>query len=78
MAQLIVGLDIGTSAVRAAELDTGPSRPVLVTYGQVGLPPGSVVDGEVRDRAAVTEAIRASVLKCLFMGRVSSLGSGMK
>ncbi|MDA8057200.1 MAG: type IV pilus assembly protein PilM [Actinomycetota bacterium] len=57
MAQLIVGLDIGTSAVRAAELDTGPSRPVLVTYGQVGLPPGSVVDGEVRDRAAVTEAI---------------------
>lgn len=57
MAQLIVGLDIGTSAVRAAELDTSPSRPVLVTYGQVGLPPGSVVDGEVHDAAAVTEAV---------------------
>jgi type IV pilus assembly protein PilM len=57
MAQLIVGLDIGTSAVRAAELDTSPSRPVLVTYGQVGLPPGAVVDGEVHEAAAVTEAV---------------------
>jgi type IV pilus assembly protein PilM len=58
MAQLIVGLDIGTSAVRAAELDVGPSQPVLHTYGQVGLPPGAVVDGEVRDGGAVSEALR--------------------
>ena len=57
MAQLTVGLDIGTSAVRAAELDVGQSRPVLRTYGQVGLPPGSLVDGEIRDVSAVTEAI---------------------
>jgi type IV pilus assembly protein PilM len=58
MAQLTVGLDIGTSAVRAAELDVGHARPVLHTYGQVGLPPGSLVDGEIRDVSAVTEAIR--------------------
>jgi type IV pilus assembly protein PilM len=57
MAQVIVGLDIGTSAVRAAELDVAPSRPVLLTYGQVGLPPGSIVDGEIHDRTAVAEAI---------------------
>jgi type IV pilus assembly protein PilM len=57
MAQLTVGLDIGTSAVRAAELDVGHTRPVLHTYGQVGLPPGSLVDGEIRDVSAVTEAI---------------------
>ncbi len=57
MAQLIVGLDIGTSAVRAAELDVGHNPPVLHTYGQVGLPPGSLVDGEIRDSSAVTEAI---------------------
>jgi type IV pilus assembly protein PilM len=57
MAQLTVGLDIGTSAVRAAELENGHGRPVLHTYGQVGLPPGSLVDGEIRDGAAVTEAI---------------------
>ena len=57
MAQ-VVGLDIGTSAVRAAELDLGPTPPVLVTYGQVGLPPGAIVDGEVRDVHAVADAIR--------------------
>ncbi len=57
MAQLTVGLDIGTSAVRAAEIDVGHARPVLHTYGQVGLPPGSLVDGEIRDVSAVTEAI---------------------
>ncbi len=58
MAQLVVGLDIGTSAVRAAELDVSHSRPVLLTYGQVGLPPASLVDGEIRDGSAVTEALR--------------------
>jgi len=57
MAQMTVGLDIGTSAVRAAELDVSRPRPVLHTYGQVGLPPGSMVDGEIRDVSAVTEAI---------------------
>jgi len=57
MAQLTVGLDIGTSAVRAAELDVSHGRPVLQTYGQVGLPPGSLVEGEIRDASAVTEAI---------------------
>ena len=57
MAQLVVGLDIGTSAVRAAELDLSHSSPVLLAYGQVGLPPGSLVDGEIRDASAVSEAI---------------------
>ena len=57
MARLIVGLDIGTSAVRAAEIDTSKSTPVLLTYGQVGLPPGSLVDGEIRDSTSVAEAI---------------------
>ncbi len=58
MAQLTVGLDIGTSAVRAAELDVSHSRPVLQTYGQVGLPPGSLVDGEIRDVSSVSAAIK--------------------
>ena len=57
MARLTIGLDIGTSAVRAAELDLSKDRPVLMTYGQVGLPPGSVVNGEIRDAISVTEAI---------------------
>jgi type IV pilus assembly protein PilM len=59
VAQRIVGLDIGTSAVRAVELtvDSG-SRPVLEAFGQVGLPPGAVTDGEVRDRSQVVHALQ--------------------
>ncbi len=58
MAQ-VVGLDIGTSAVRAAELEFGSGAPVLVAFGQVGLPPGAIVDGEVQDLSAVSDAIAA-------------------
>ena len=58
MADLIVGLDIGTSAVRAAELDVSSKPPKLLNYGQIGLPPGSVVNGEIHDATAVSEAVR--------------------
>jgi type IV pilus assembly protein PilM len=57
VSKVAVGLDIGTSAVRAAELDVSKAHPTLLTYGQVGLPPGSLVDGEIRDTTAVGEAI---------------------
>jgi type IV pilus assembly protein PilM len=59
MVQRIVGLDIGTSALRAVELvvDHG-TRPVIEAFGQVGLPPGAVVGGEIRDPSQVTAALR--------------------
>jgi type IV pilus assembly protein PilM len=53
-----VGLDIATSAVRAVELDVGARPPELMRFGQVGLTPGSVVEGEVHDVAAVATALR--------------------
>jgi len=59
MGERIVGLDIGTSALRAVELVVEDGRrPVLEAFGQVGLPPGVVANGEVRDRAEVASAIR--------------------
>ncbi len=59
MAQRIVGLDIGTSAVRAVELTVAEgARPVLEAFGQVGLPHGAIVDGEVRDPNGVAQALR--------------------
>jgi len=58
MARRIVGLDIGTSAIRAVELTVGDgTRPVLEAFGQVGLRPGTIVDGEVRDRTRAVEAL---------------------
>jgi type IV pilus assembly protein PilM len=56
--QQVVGLDIGTSAVRAAELEFGSGAPKLVAFGQVGLPPGAILDGEVKDIPVVADAIR--------------------
>jgi type IV pilus assembly protein PilM len=53
-----IGLDIGSSAVRAAEVAVGQSGTQVRRFAQVGLPPGAVVEGEVRDEAAVAEAIR--------------------
>ena len=57
MAERVVGLDVGTHAVRVADVEPGP-RPVLRAFGQVDLPPGAVRAGEVVDTAAVAEAIR--------------------
>lgn len=43
MARKIVGLDIGTTAVRVAELSVRRGRVVLDRLGQHGLPQGAVV-----------------------------------
>ncbi len=57
-ARSAVGLDIGTSGVRAAEVVFGRGGPTLARLGQVALPPGAVRDGEVVDQQAVSAAVR--------------------
>ena len=52
-----VGLDIGASAVRLAHLGGTASSATLLNFGQVALPQGAVVDGEIRDPGPVSEAI---------------------
>lgn len=58
----VIGLDIGTTAVRAAELETSGSRPgavpTLLRYAEVPLPHGAVRDGEVVEQPTVTAALR--------------------
>lgn len=58
MASTAIGLDIGTSGVRAAELSFGKGGVTLEKFGQVALPEGAVRDGEVLDGPAVTAAVR--------------------
>jgi len=54
-----IGLDIGSSAIRAAEVVvSGDGKRSLRRYGQVGLPRGYVVDGEINNPVGVTEALR--------------------
>lgn len=57
-ARTAVGLDIGTSSVRAAELAFGRGGTTLTRFGQVALPEGAVRAGEVVDSQAVTRAIK--------------------
>jgi type IV pilus assembly protein PilM len=52
-----IGLDIGSTAVRAAELTEG-SPPSVVRAAQVPLPVGAVENGEVKDVEAVAEVLR--------------------
>jgi type IV pilus assembly protein PilM len=65
----LIGLDIGTSAVRAAEVRLGRTRPVLVRFGQVALPVGAVEAGEVVDAPAVAAAIKRLWREVGFKGR---------
>jgi type IV pilus assembly protein PilM len=57
MAGGAVGLDIGASAVRVAHVTGGRGSASLVGFGQIALPQGAVVDGEIRDQGVVSEAI---------------------
>lgn len=58
MASQVIGLDVGTNAVRAVELSLGRGLPVVRRMAQVALPRGAVVAGEVVDPPAVTAALK--------------------
>jgi type IV pilus assembly protein PilM len=53
-----VGLDIGSSAVKAVELKAAGRAFKVATYGSEPLPPDSIVDGAIIDGAAVADAIK--------------------
>lgn len=53
-----IGLDIGTSVVRAVELSFGRGGLTLERFGQVVLPEGAVRDGEVVDPEPVVYCVR--------------------
>jgi len=52
-----VGLDIGSSSIKAVILDAGRRGTRLVHFGIEYLPPQAIVDGALMDRAAVVEAL---------------------
>jgi type IV pilus assembly protein PilM len=69
-----IGLDIGTSGVRAAELVFGKAGITLEKFGQVALPNGAVRDGEVIDVDAVAEAIKQLWAHTKFSGKKVVVG----
>ena len=63
-AKALVGLDIGSSAVKAVELKPAGKGYRVTGFGTEPLPQDSIVDGAIIDAAAVADAIRR-----LFEGR---------
>lgn len=57
MAGPAIGLDIGTSALRAAQVSKTRGGYSLGSFAQIALPAGAVADGEIRDAGAVSQAI---------------------
>ena len=76
MATRAVGLDVGTSAVRAVEVVLGREQPTMSRFGQVALPAGAVRDGEVADPPAVASAIRRLWKEVGFRTRQVIVGVG--
>src|SRR5574341_1233607 len=54
----LVGLDIGTSSVKAVQLQRSGKRCRLVALGIAPLHPETIVDGLIMDADTVTNAIR--------------------
>lgn len=71
-----IGLDIGTTAVRAAEIEFASDRGTLVGYAEVALPLGAIRDGEVADSPAVSSALRELWSKGKFQSKEVILGIG--
>ena len=54
----VVGLDIGSSAVKAVELKSAGKGFKVLAYGNESIPPDSIVDGAIIDGGVVSDALR--------------------
>ena len=57
-AKSLVGLDLGSSAVKAIELKPVGKGYKVTAFGSEPIPPDSIVDGAIIDGAAVAAAVR--------------------
>lgn len=70
-----IGLDVGSSAVRAVQLEqTRGGRLRLARYGEVTLPHGAVVAGDVVEPAAVVDALQELWGRARLRGRRVAVG----
>lgn len=54
----LLGLDIGTSTIKLAELDVGRKKSTLLSFAMVPTPPESFLTGDITDTASVSNAVR--------------------
>jgi type IV pilus assembly protein PilM len=63
-AKSLVGLDVGSSAVKAIELKPAGKGYKVVAFGVEPLPPDAIADGAIANREAVSAAIRRLFDRC--------------
>lgn len=76
MATSVIGLDIGTTRVRAIEIQRGRGAPSVLRYAEVPLPLGAVRDGEVAAPEAVVPALKQLWAHGRFSHREVVIGVG--
>lgn len=77
MPRSLIGVDIGTSGARAVHVRQGSRGKIQVArVGAVTLPPGALVNGEMRDTAAVAVALKQLWKRSKFRTRAVCLGLG--
>jgi type IV pilus assembly protein PilM len=69
-----IGLDIGSTSVRAVETSRGREGPWITRFGAVPLPAGAVLGGVVQDVPAVTAAVKQLWATARFRTRAVALG----
>jgi type IV pilus assembly protein PilM len=76
VARTRIGLDIGSTAARAAEINVSSDPPSLIRAAQVPMQAGAVENGEVKDPQAVAEALKELWRRGGFKGRQVYMGVG--
>ena len=69
-----IGLDIGSSSIRAVEVRRTKDDYTLINFGQFPLAPGTVTAGVVHDPGAVTSALKQLWAACKFDTKKVMLG----
>ncbi|NJC74197.1 type IV pilus assembly protein PilM [Planosporangium thailandense] len=69
-----IGLDVGSTSVRAVETSRGKDGAVITAFGRVPLPDGAVQGGVIHDEKAVTLALKELWSTTKFRGRTVTLG----
>jgi type IV pilus assembly protein PilM len=69
-----VGLDIGTSTIKAVQLREGVAGFALVAFGSAALRPDVIAEGSIKEPSAVAEAIREAVSRAGITSREVTIG----
>src|SRR5207302_122885 len=72
--KLALGLDIGSSSVKLAQLKEAKGGYILEAFGVATLPPEAIVDGALMNSTAIVEAIRGLVSQYKLKNREAAIG----